>query len=486
MVADSVGESVSPMGPPERPTTRPPPPTDPHRRGLRRTTTAVSALVVVVLALLVVPLPAASAGTVLTNSAGPAPAPGESWAWGALANFSASIDYVGAYNNSQNLTGGNWTSSGAYVALQESVGVEYGAYVIVNATAPTNGTRYVQVDAAELRAEHLQVAASGTFPVAGNYTPNATIPLAPTNFSLAATVAVLDVAAAYLNFTAGPNGSLALSNEHVEYAEGVNISLDAQQFPNLTRDAAGDVEIRYVTESIGASAWVVENLSATFSPALPLVEGPLFVGKTWNATSTASFNGSVAWAETVHATTASGTTGAFSTSGAASARATVPVALQCGVTGTAVVRYPNGTPETDDVIACTNATGAPSLASNGLVVLPATNSSQTGGLATSVPVHPATAPASPAARATGESLYSPSRRMATSERASPASGDQVTASPMSVSDAKSAMYSLGAPVRPAAVHPEGPVLALIAVVVDAVILLGAALVLLARRHRMAA
>ncbi|MCI4324392.1 MAG: hypothetical protein L3K00_00670 [Thermoplasmata archaeon] len=446
-----------------------------------------TALVTVALALLVLPLPAASAGAVRTTAAAPAPGPSESWAWGALANFSASIEYVGAYNNSQNLTGGNWTSSGAYVAMQESVGVEFGAYVLVNASTPSNGTRYVQVDAAELRAEHIAVAASGTFPVAGNYTANASIPLAPLNFSLAATVAVLDVAAAYLNFSTGPNGSLALANEHVEYAEGVNISLDAQQFPNVTRDAAGDVGIRYVTESIAASAWVFENLSATFSPALPLVEGPLFVGKTWNGTSTASFNGSVAWAETVHATTASGTTGAFSTSGTASARATVPVALQCGVTGTAVVRYPNGTPETDDVIACTNATGAAaSLSTNGLVVLPTTNSTATGGLASTVPVHAATAPAAPNARAEGASLYSPSRQMATSERASPASGDQVTASPMSVADAKAAMHALGAPVRPVPVHPEGPELAAIAVVVDAVILVVGALVVLARRQRLRA
>src|SRR4029077_11793078 len=118
----------------------------------------------------------------------------------------------------------------------------------------------------------------------------------------------------------------------------VNLSLAANQFPNVTRNASGGIAIKYVTASIAASAWVVENLSATFSPALPLVVGPLFVGKSWNATSNASFNGSVAWAQTVHVTAANGATGALANAGTASAKATVPVALRCDVEGTAVVR----------------------------------------------------------------------------------------------------------------------------------------------------
>ena len=349
-----------------------------------------------------------------------------------------------------NLTGGNLTSSGASVALSESVGVEYATFVVVNATTPTAGNRYVQVEAAELRAEHIAVAASGTFPVAGNYTANATIPLANQNFSLAASVEVLDLAAAYLNFTTGSNGSLALANEHIAYVEGVNVSLAAREFPNVTSDAAGDLAIKYVTGTIAASAWLAENLTATFSPVLPLVEGPLFVGKSWNATSNASFAGTVAWAETTHVVTASGATASSSTAGSASANATVPVALDCTVLGTTVVRDPNGTPETDDVIACANATGSEAyLAANGLLVLPTANPSGTSGLDAAVPEHPATAPAEPAAQARGESLYSPARGLAASERASPASGDAVTASPMTPAAAHAAMRTLGAPVRPA-------------------------------------
>jgi len=222
-----------------------------------------TALLAVALGVVLLPGPMASAGSAPSADVTVVPGPSETWAWGALANFSASIQYVGAYNNSQNLTGGNLTSSGAYVALDESVGLSYATYVVVNASTPSAGTRFVQVDAAELRAERVDVAAAGTFPVAGNYTPNATIPLANQNFSLHASIVVLDLAAAYLNFTTGANGSLALRDEHVQFAEGVNVSLDARRFPNVTRDAAGDVGIRYVTGAIGQTraALVDDNQS---------------------------------------------------------------------------------------------------------------------------------------------------------------------------------------------------------------------------------
>jgi len=192
---------VNPMRAPPNRTPHLPAPTARPSAGKRRpfATGAILALATVVL---ILPGTLASAGaspsaapTTLANVANPGPS--ESWGWGALANFSASVEYVGAYNNSMNLTGGNLTSSGASVALSESVGVEYATFVVVNATTPTAGNRYVQVEAAELRAEHIAVAASGTFPVAGNYTANATIPLANQNFSLAASVEVLDLAAAY-------------------------------------------------------------------------------------------------------------------------------------------------------------------------------------------------------------------------------------------------------------------------------------------------
>ncbi|MCI4370915.1 MAG: hypothetical protein L3J81_06275, partial [Thermoplasmata archaeon] len=93
---------------PRKPTDRQPP-----RRP--RSAVAGAALLAVALALIVLPGPIASASPVPATTVAPAPGPSESWAWGALANFSASVQYVGAYNSSSNLTGGNLTSSGAYV-----------------------------------------------------------------------------------------------------------------------------------------------------------------------------------------------------------------------------------------------------------------------------------------------------------------------------------------------------------------------------------
>ena len=437
--------------------------------------------------LLVVPGPfaaAAPSGARGPTTDGAQAGPSESWAWGALANFSATIQYAGAYNNSQNLTGGNLTSSGAYVALDESVGLRYAAFVIVNASTPSNGTRYVEVQAAELRALHLGIAASGTFPNPGNYTPNASIPLAPRNFSLDGSVAVLQVANAFLNFSTGPNGSLALADEHVAFAEGVNLSLAAVRFPNVTRDAAGDLGIRYVTASVAANAWLYENLTATFAPALTLVDGPLLVGKTWNANSTVAFRGGEAWAETVHYVGANGGTAAAATSGSASANATVPVALVCTVTGTTVVRFPDGSVETDDLIACANATGSDAyLASNGLVVLPTSDPSHSAGLAAAVPERPATAPVATAAQAKGAAVYSPSHRLEATERATPSSGNTVTASPLTPTAARSGMRALGTPVRPAALPWEPSAALLVATMVATGIGTVGGVLLLARRAR---
>ncbi|MCI4356043.1 MAG: hypothetical protein L3K18_02710 [Thermoplasmata archaeon] len=444
------------MAPAKPATTAPPRPNEPPhrpaapRRALWLLGVALAVAILAVPGPVLASTPVRSTSSPLTVATASSTGPSESWAWGAVANFSASVQYVGAYNNSQNLTGGNLTSSGAYVALDESVGLEYATYVIVNATTPSPSVRHVQISAAELRAEHVALAASGTFPQPGNYSANASIPIAPRNISLAASVAVLQVAVAFLNFSTGSNGSLALSDEHVEFAEGVNISLAASQFPNVTRDAAGDMSVRYTSGSIQASAWMIENLTATFSPALPLVEGPLFVGKSWNASSNATFVGTAAWAETVHYLAPNGRTAAASQSGSASANATAPVALACRVAGTTVVRYPDGSAETDDVIACTNATGSSTyLAANGLVVLPSANPNATNGLVAAVPERPASAPASQSVEAKGASVYSPSHRFATSEKASPSPGESVTASPMSPAAAQRSIHELGTPTRPA-------------------------------------
>jgi hypothetical protein len=447
---------------------RPPPPTSTDSRPSRRRPALLAALATIVLALLVVPTALAAAGPSaatasprLTTDAN-ATGPNETWAWGAFANVSASVQYVGAYNDTANLTGGNWTTSGAYIALNESVGLEYASFAIVNASSPNASTRSVQIEAAELRAERISVAASGTLPLAGNYSANASVPLAPSSFSLTASEEVLDVVSAFLNFSTGANGSLALENEHLGFLEGVNVSLDAVRFPNVTGNVSGAFSIRYVTGAIALSAWRAENLSATFSPALPLVEGPLSVGKTWTAASNATFVGGLAWAESVHERAAPGATASAAAGGSVAVNGSAPVDLACADTGTSVVRLPDGSVETDDDIACTNATGSPTyLAANGLIVLPSSDPSGSAGVAQTVPEHPASAPAAPANTVRTSTLYSPSHRFVDSVRASPQSGDSVTASPMTPASASAAMHGLGTPVRPGPIagpFPAGVVL----------------------------
>jgi hypothetical protein len=435
---------------------RPPSPTTTDAR--RRSRGAAAALgVAVALAMLVIPTALANAGAV--GSAPPSrltpavtvPGPGESWAWGALANVSASVQYFGVYNHSLNLTGGSWTPSGSGIALNESFGLQYAAYAVLNATSPNASNRFVELQAAELRAEHVSLAARGTFPLAGNYSANATIPLAPTNFSVALSEEVLDVVHAFLNFSTGANGSLALENEHLAFLEGVNLSLDAHQFPNVTQGAGGSVSIRYVSGAISLGAWRYENVSASFSPALALVEGPLSVGKNWTATSNATFAGSVAWAEAIHARSPTGGTASAGTAGEVAVQTSAPVSLACADVGTTTVRMPDGTVENDSDIACTNATGSPTyLATDGLIVLPSSDPSGSAGVDQAVPEQPASAPAAPANAVRSSTLYSPSRQFVDSTRSTPQPGDSVTASPMSPDAATSAMHALGAPAPPSA------------------------------------
>jgi hypothetical protein len=82
-------------------------------------------------------------------------------------------------------------------------------------------------------------------------------------------------------------------------------------------------------------------------------------------------------------------------------------------------------------------------------------------VAQTVPEHPASAPAAPANTVRTSTLYSPSHRFVDSVRASPQSGDSVTASPMTPASASAAMHGLGTPVRPGPIagpFPAGVVL----------------------------
>jgi hypothetical protein len=404
--------------------------------------------------------------------------PTESWAWGAEANVSIGVSFLGAYNASQALVGGNLTTNGAFLAATENASLGYAVYAIVNESSPNATSRYVTVQAAELQAERLNLVASGSFPVAGTYASGAAVPLAPLNVSLAASVEVLSVYLAYVNYTAGPNGSLAVNNEHVAYARAVNISLAAVNFPNVTSTAANSTTLKYVSGAISEQAYVAIDLTANFTPALPIIEGPLFVGKSWWANSTVAFRGVASYASLVTAHQG-GATYQAGNSGATAVNLTGPVHLELAVTGTTTIPYRNGQNETDYVITVENGNGSSVLVANGLVVLPGQDPTHSAGVTSAVSEHPAAAAATPATAAPTRAVYSPARQMVDSQQTTPSSGKSVTAVPLSVSSARAAMRSLGEPARPMA-RSSGSALPLLL----ALLLVGTvATVVLVRRAR---
>jgi hypothetical protein len=375
-----------------------------------------------------------------------------SWAWGGVTNATVSVDFAGVANSSSGLTGGNLTMSGAPLVLAERLHVELAFYVIVNASTPTPGHRYVTVQAAQLRAMGVQVAASGSFPVAGNYTANQTIPLAQENVALNASIALLSGYAAYLNFTTGPNASLSLNNEHLVAETQIAVSMAAQNFPNVTRNATtGNTAVSYSSGAFAVQAYSVTDLSAVFQPALLLIDGPLSVGKNWTSNSTVSFTGAEAYAIQYSAKLPSGTTATAGQSGQAAINATVPVSLTFTVLGTQNVTLPGGTNETDYVIGVQNNLGNGSgvWVANGLLVdLAATDSPASAPTASTITAAPAKS-AITSAEPTSRSLYSPSRALPDSEQATPSGGSSVTAAPMTPSEAHTMMANLGHPAPPA-------------------------------------
>jgi hypothetical protein len=394
--------------------------------------------------------------------------PSGTWAWGAAANLSVHATFVGAYNASQAMTGGNLTTAGAYIVVDESLGVGYAAYAILNVSTPSTGHVYVTLQAAELRVLAVRILASGSFPVAGNYSANSTPNLTPMNVSLAATIQVLDAYRAYVNLTTGPNGSLWLNNEHVQALRGVNLSLVAVNFPNVTATASGGQSIKYTTGAISVRGWVAEDLAANFTPALQIVQGPLHVGKHWTTNSTVRFQGAVAYASAVAVVLPNGVSAQQTQSGGATLNATANVSLTFTVIGVKTVYDANGHPDKDFVIAYTDASGNGGvMMADGLLVLPTMNPTHSGGIAQSVPEHVATAPLSPSSTPLQHSLYSSQRGMVDSQEASPTAGQVVTASPMTPNNARAAMHGLGTPVAPL-VGPPGSILGVVVVALGAV------------------
>lgn len=382
---------------------------------------------------------ASSAGSVFTGS----------WAWGAAANLSLRYDFAGAYNQSSSIGGGNLTENGTYVSLQEGAAIGYAVYVVVTAQSGPNGTLAVTVRTAEYAAEQFELAASGTFPAAGTYNASTPIHLVPMNISVSASVASLTSVSGFMNYSTGPNGTVALVNEHLDVLKGVALSLTANNFPNVTRDGSGNTVLKYVSGSMAEDAWMAVNFSAAFSPSFALVRGPVQVGESWFANSTATVNGTVAYAAQYAASVPGGPTGRWSQSGSAQLSTTAAISMECTVTGTQVVRSPDGTPETDYVIQYTVAPGSSNwTVADGLLVLPGGNGTSSSVVSAAVPERPvrdAATAVTPSASGAARTLYSPARGMPDGGKADPSGAGSVTASPMTPAAALLAIEHLTTP-----------------------------------------
>jgi hypothetical protein len=427
----------------------------PARPRIRRATLAGGgvALVALLALALAIPGPAMAGGPggggarPLASTAAP---PNASWAWGGAANLSYSVSYAGLYDRSLNLTGGNLSSSTAYIVLNESARVGYASYAIVNATSPNPQHRSVEMRALQARYLALSVAASGTFPVAGSYAANQSVPLAPTSFGLAAREVVVNAYVGFLNFTLGANGTVALTDEHLASAEGINVSMDATNFPNVTAGPNGSETIAYQTISMQALGYVTEEMNATFSPGLTVLAPPLTVGSGWNSTTNASVVGRIAYASAI-AVSSGGQSAAYRTSGGASANASGVLSVAFRVVNTTLVRMPDGTLERDYVISAASGNSTSQFTVwDGLLVVPSSDPTASAGVRPAVGVRPAAAPLAPGASPATRAVVSPSRGLPVAAQATPSGGATVLSAPLSSSAAEAAMHGVGTPTPPPA------------------------------------
>lgn len=367
------------------------------------------------------------------------------WAWGAAANLTAGLEYEGAYNASQFLTGGAFTAQGAYIDLEASLSVEWAAYAIVNATTPSPGQLAVTFQAGDLIDLDLSAVAQGDFPQAGTYGPDSNVTFQEINVSLVAHEKLVDRYQAFLNFTSNSNGSLALESEHLQVFRTLTVSLTAVNFPNITADPSGDSVVSYTTGQVSGQAEVAVDVSATFTPALLLVQGPLYVGESWTTDSQADFNGQLVYSVQLSGIAPGGTPFNYSQSGQESLTATFPVVLAFTVTGERTLFFPNGSSETDYVISCQSGANSASGVEvyDGIMAIPTEAASSTGGVSSAVAEHPASSDLSSAATTPTDGLYSKQRHMADASDATPVSGQTVTASPMSPAKAQSLLNNLG-------------------------------------------
>lgn len=466
-------------------------PAEPAPRHRRRRPIALGAFAALaLLALATVPLVGAAAAAPAPGAGAriAAGSPGYSLAWGAAENVSLHLAYVGAYTSALNLSGGNLTTAGAFVAVNESFAAGYLAYALVNATEPSMSTLSVEIGAIELRSTVGAIAIAGTLPVAGTYAPGATVPLAPTRSSLWLSEQTAQGFLAFANYTVGPNGSLALTDEHLRAVEAVNLSLSAENFPNSTLDPNGSTTVRYTTASIAAAGWVGENVSASFSPGLLVSDPPLAVGKSWNSSSRASFVGAAGYASEITYST-NGTSVTEKHAGGASLNASGTVNDRFTVRGTENLSLPNGTTVTGYTVEYTSGAGSGSYRVwDGLLVLPGSDPTQTAGLRPATPAQPAADLLSPQAEPQTAAVHAPGEELPVAAQSRPSSGPTLLASPVAPQAAEAELHHGGpaaVPTLPAAPGGAGPQGGIMPVLLMAglVVVVGAFFVYEARRSR---
>ena len=405
------------------------------------------------------------------------PSPGVRWAWGVESNVSFSVAYVGAYNSSAPGLGGNLTVNGAAVAFSATATLTYAAYAVVQVQSSGNGSLSLEVAAAQYRGLSAQESIAGSLPVAGTYAPNTTPPLANQSASVALHEEVLDEARAFLNYTIGPNGSVALNDEHLQYARAVNLSLSAVHFPNVTAAPGGGYTLKYVSGTIGAQGYEAINLTGIFSPGLLLVNAPLTNGSRWTSVSNVTWNGTVAYASAMEASVPGGNSARTVQAASAHLVRHSQLVLNATVNGTRTIVLGNGSAQTDFVVDYTvSSVGGGASVVDGLYLLPSANAtSSSTGLVQVVPVRAATEPVRSQAGPATRALVPVHRTMPTGTEATPSGGSVITALPMDPNDAQRAMTHLGTPTPPGPTTRSGfgvfaVILAVPAVVVGAIAL----------------
>ena len=382
-------------------------------------------------------------------AAAPAAAPATGvWAWGAFQNATYRTQVVGAYADAFNLSNGTFSRSLAQVAEVVDLHALDGAFAVVNASAPTASTRSVEAEAVQVANYTGLVVVAGALPAAGTYAPGGTVALANMTSIYYASIRTLSAHVAFANYTYA-NGSIALENEHVASWAGINVTMIAYQWPNFTADANGSTTVSYRTAAAANLGWVADSLTANFTPALPIASAPLYVGKSWNATTQLQV---VGWAAYASASAyRSGSVNATSgSSGGVSLNATATLGFGFSVVGSQTVIFPNGTSGTGyEIVTTVNGSASGSYALwDGLVVLP------TGGtppVASPVraperlaAIAPAAAPA--AASASTVEVGSSGLPLSTSEKV--ASGATLAAAPQAPANASQQIRTDGVPARP--------------------------------------